>query len=123
MRCRTKALRPARNSSTNRLDGGRHEFVAGRSVFKKTHARRLPEVFKSLAMSRAVENAASVEIHAKETRADFAREAWKKLRKKTLRFYHIYHSADGGLISHSSLLFFFSISSWTYYKATRWPSG
>ena len=48
----------------------------------------------------------------------FRTRGLEKAPQKTLRFYHIYHSADGGLISHSSLLFFFSISSWTYYKAT-----
>ena len=73
-------------------------------------------------MSRAVENAASVEIRAKE-RARISHERLGKSSAKNARFYHIYHSADGGLISHSSLLFFFSISSWTYYKATRWPSS
>ena len=64
-------------------------------------------------------NDASVEIRAKE-RARISHERLGKSSAKNAPLLPHLPQRRRREIFHSSLLFFSSISSWTYYKATRW---
>ena len=114
MRCRTKALRPARNSSTNRFDpvGDTDSWRDGAHLEK--HARPLSDFFKSRA---ALWKMPPLWISPLKNALGYPQRLGKSSAKNAPLLPHL-PQRRRRRISHSFSLFFSSISSWTYYKVT-----